>query len=155
MDDLSNKSETNSENSLTIFEVRSTDEESTLSNNRFTKANEYHDVPLPITGNPLTPRPDISFAGLDDTGHLIKDYDFYDQKSPEPRVRNVSILGRDATRIHNLSDAEIYAGLATLGYATEGAAMDQGEGSAQPAEPQHTPVDPITSTSQPPHPSPP
>ncbi|GJX61195.1 hypothetical protein Tco_0294095 [Tanacetum coccineum] len=32
-----------------------------------------------------------------------------------------------------------------------GAAMDQGEGSAQPAEPHHTPVDPIPSTSQPPH----
>ncbi|GJY63662.1 putative ribonuclease H-like domain-containing protein [Tanacetum coccineum] len=72
-----------------------------------------------------------------------------------------------ATGIHNLSDAEIYAGLATLGYVTEGdivpllpsmlagAAVDQGEGSAQPAEPHHTPVDPIPSTSQPPHPSPP
>ncbi|GKG37170.1 hypothetical protein Tco_0447343, partial [Tanacetum coccineum] len=44
-----------------------------------------------------------------------------------------------------------------------GAAMDQGEGSAQPAEPYHTTVDPIQSTSQPsspphpslPHPSPP
>ncbi|GKG01133.1 hypothetical protein Tco_0305838, partial [Tanacetum coccineum] len=40
-----------------------------------------------------------------------------------------------------------------------GAAMDQGEGSAQPAEPYHTHVDPISSTSQPhilspPHPSP-
>ncbi|GJZ55388.1 hypothetical protein Tco_0610581, partial [Tanacetum coccineum] len=31
-----------------------------------------------------------------------------------------------------------------------GAAVDQGEGSAQPAEPHHTPVDPIPSTSQPP-----
>ncbi|GJR94092.1 hypothetical protein Tco_0266266 [Tanacetum coccineum] len=82
----------------------------------------------------------------------------------------------DATGIHNLSDAEIYAGLATLGYVTEGdivpllpvmlagAAMDQCEGSAQPVEPYHTPVDPISSTSQPPilspipsppHPSPP
>ncbi|GJW94222.1 putative ribonuclease H-like domain-containing protein [Tanacetum coccineum] len=66
MDDLSNKFETNSENSLTIFEVRSSDEESTLENNRFTKANEYHVVPPPITGNPLTPRADISFAGLDE-----------------------------------------------------------------------------------------
>ncbi|GJW25624.1 putative ribonuclease H-like domain-containing protein [Tanacetum coccineum] len=66
MDDLSNKSETDSENSLTIFEVRSSDEESTLANNRFTKANEYHAVPPPITGNPLTPRADISFAGLDE-----------------------------------------------------------------------------------------
>ncbi|GKA65722.1 hypothetical protein Tco_0765429 [Tanacetum coccineum] len=36
-----------------------------------------------------------------------------------------------------------------------GAAVDQGEGSAQPAEPHHTPVDPISSTSQPLHPSPP
>ncbi|GKC36159.1 hypothetical protein Tco_1048543 [Tanacetum coccineum] len=35
-----------------------------------------------------------------------------------------------------------------------GAAMDQGEGSAQLAEPHHTPVDLIPSTSQPPHPSP-
>ncbi|GJX72846.1 putative ribonuclease H-like domain-containing protein [Tanacetum coccineum] len=33
---------------------------------RFTKANEYHAVPPPITGNPLTPRADISFAGLDE-----------------------------------------------------------------------------------------
>ncbi|GJS02618.1 hypothetical protein Tco_0319126 [Tanacetum coccineum] len=66
----------------------------------------------------------------------------------------------DATGIHNLSDAEIYDGLATLEYVTEGAAVDQGEGSAQLAEPHHTPVDPISSTSQPPisspsHPSPP
>ncbi|GKD94155.1 hypothetical protein Tco_1373992 [Tanacetum coccineum] len=66
MDDLSNKSETDSEKSLTIFEVRSSDEESTLTNNRFTKANEYHAVPPLITGNPLTPRADISFAGLDE-----------------------------------------------------------------------------------------
>ncbi|GKA36872.1 hypothetical protein Tco_0723437 [Tanacetum coccineum] len=35
-----------------------------------------------------------------------------------------------------------------------GAVVDQGEGSAQPAEPHHTPVDPIPSTSQPPHLSP-
>ncbi|GJR69388.1 putative ribonuclease H-like domain-containing protein [Tanacetum coccineum] len=60
----------------------------------------------------------------------------------------------DATRIHNLSDAEIYAGLATLGYVTEGETVDQGEGSAQPAEPHHIPVDPIPSTSYSPHPSP-
>ncbi|GJT85342.1 hypothetical protein Tco_1067059 [Tanacetum coccineum] len=36
-----------------------------------------------------------------------------------------------------------------------GAAVDQGEGSAQPAEPHHTPVDPIPSTSHSPHSSPP
>ncbi|GJT82752.1 putative ribonuclease H-like domain-containing protein [Tanacetum coccineum] len=70
----------------------------------------------------------------------------------------------DATGIINLSDAEIYEGLATLGgYAGEhvpllpamlaGAAEDQGEGSAIPAEPHHTPIDPIPSTSQPSIPS--
>ncbi|GKF96660.1 hypothetical protein Tco_0292481, partial [Tanacetum coccineum] len=36
-----------------------------------------------------------------------------------------------------------------------GASIDHGEGSAQPAEPYHTPVDPIPSTSLPPIPSPP
>ncbi|GJW84943.1 hypothetical protein Tco_0158088 [Tanacetum coccineum] len=61
---------------------------------------------------------------------------------------------KDATRIHNLSDAEIYAGLATLGYVTEGAVVDQGEGLAQPAKPHYTLVVPISSTSQPPIPSP-
>ncbi|GJU69822.1 putative ribonuclease H-like domain-containing protein [Tanacetum coccineum] len=66
MDDFSNKSEIDSENSLTVFVVRSSDEESTLANNRFTKTNEYHVVPPPIIGNPLTLRADISFAGLDE-----------------------------------------------------------------------------------------
>ncbi|GJS14573.1 hypothetical protein Tco_0409045 [Tanacetum coccineum] len=83
----------------------------------------------------------------------------------------------DATGIHNLSDANIYAGLATLGpksggwesqfrsYAGDfvpllpvmlaGAAMDQGDRSAQPAEPHHTHVDPLPSTSLPPISSPP
>ncbi|GJR44862.1 JmjC domain-containing protein [Tanacetum coccineum] len=45
---------------------RSSDDESTLVNDRFTKSNEYHVVPPPITGNPLTLRADISFAGLDE-----------------------------------------------------------------------------------------
>ncbi|GKD06229.1 hypothetical protein Tco_1181203, partial [Tanacetum coccineum] len=62
--------------------------------------------------------------------------------------------------IHNLPDAEIYAGLATLGgYAGEhvpllpamlaGTAEDQGEGSTIPADPHHTPIDPVPSISQP------
>ncbi|GKD95728.1 hypothetical protein Tco_1379625, partial [Tanacetum coccineum] len=167
MDDLSNKSETNSKNSLTVFEVRSSDEESILENNRFIKANEYHAGPPPITGNPLTPRPDISFVGLDEYAfrnkiieskttetnktvgatneativkpksvnetivskskinrdeviiedwtsddeddecadktvssvkpnatQAVRNYDFYDQKIPEPRVKNVVNTGK-------------------------------------------------------------
>ncbi|GJV18739.1 hypothetical protein Tco_1367759 [Tanacetum coccineum] len=41
-------------------EVRSSDEEITPTNNRFSKADGYHVVPPPITGNFLTPRADIS-----------------------------------------------------------------------------------------------
>ncbi|GJY14838.1 hypothetical protein Tco_0385260 [Tanacetum coccineum] len=67
-------------------------------------------------------------------------------KKPNESVGFTEVVDflKDATGIHNLSDADIYAGLATLGYVTEG----------QPAEPHHTPVDPISSTSQPPIPSP-
>ncbi|GKA91434.1 ribonuclease H-like domain-containing protein [Tanacetum coccineum] len=47
-------------------EVRSSDEEITPENDRFSKADGYDVVPSPITGNFLTPRADISFAGLDE-----------------------------------------------------------------------------------------
>ncbi|GJZ42512.1 hypothetical protein Tco_0589398 [Tanacetum coccineum] len=66
LDEMSNKSETDSEISMSVFEVRSSDEEITPANDRFSKANGYHVVPPPITGNFLTPRADISFAGLDE-----------------------------------------------------------------------------------------
>ncbi|GJY60783.1 putative ribonuclease H-like domain-containing protein [Tanacetum coccineum] len=99
------------------------------------------------------------------TKQLIASIDSKEYTITEVSVRSKLQLA-DATGIHNLSDAEIYAGLATLGgYAGDfvpllpamlaGAAMDLGEGSAQPAEPHHTPVDPLPSTSLPPHQSPP
>ncbi|GJV88563.1 hypothetical protein Tco_1532501 [Tanacetum coccineum] len=66
LDEMSNKSETDSEISMSVFEVRSSDEEITPANNRFSKADGYHAIPPPITGNFLTPRADISFAGLDE-----------------------------------------------------------------------------------------
>ncbi|GJZ72909.1 hypothetical protein Tco_0637055 [Tanacetum coccineum] len=39
---------------------------STPANDKISKADGYHAVPPPITGNFLTPRADISFAGLDE-----------------------------------------------------------------------------------------
>ncbi|GJZ47043.1 ribonuclease H-like domain-containing protein [Tanacetum coccineum] len=66
LNEMSNKSETDSEISMSVFEVRSSDEELTPANDRFSKADGYHAVPPPITGNFLTPRADISFAGLDE-----------------------------------------------------------------------------------------
>ncbi|GKB91516.1 hypothetical protein Tco_0963788 [Tanacetum coccineum] len=65
LNELSSNHETDSENSLSIFDVRSSDEENTPENDRFSK-NRYKSIPLPITGNFLTLRADISFAGLDE-----------------------------------------------------------------------------------------
>ncbi|GJU20497.1 hypothetical protein Tco_1153839 [Tanacetum coccineum] len=48
----------------------SSDEESTPVNDMLSKADGYHVVPPPITGNFLTSRADISFAGLDE--YVIK-----------------------------------------------------------------------------------
>ncbi|GJV13144.1 ribonuclease H-like domain-containing protein [Tanacetum coccineum] len=65
LNELSSNHETDSENSLSIFDARSSDEENTPENDRFSK-NRYKVVPPPITRNFLTPRADISFAGLDE-----------------------------------------------------------------------------------------
>ncbi|GJS05825.1 hypothetical protein Tco_0322333 [Tanacetum coccineum] len=51
---------------MSVFENRSSDEEISPVNDRFSKADGYHAVPPPMTWNFLTPRADISFAGLDE-----------------------------------------------------------------------------------------
>ncbi|GJZ91310.1 hypothetical protein Tco_0663237 [Tanacetum coccineum] len=61
LNEFSSNHETDNENSLSIFDVRSSDEENTPENDRFPK-NGYKVVPPPITRNFLTPRADISFA---------------------------------------------------------------------------------------------
>ncbi|GKC46042.1 hypothetical protein Tco_1063764 [Tanacetum coccineum] len=66
LNEMSDKSETDSEISINVFEVRSSDEESTPANDRFSKADGHHDIPPPIIVNFLTPRADISFASLDE-----------------------------------------------------------------------------------------
>ncbi|GJW93304.1 hypothetical protein Tco_0172976 [Tanacetum coccineum] len=64
--EMSNNPKTDSEISLSVFYVKSSDEESTPVNDMISKADGYHVVPPPITGNFLTLRADISFAGLDE-----------------------------------------------------------------------------------------
>ncbi|GKF60160.1 hypothetical protein Tco_0176946, partial [Tanacetum coccineum] len=66
LNELSSNHETDSENSFSVFYGRSSDEESTLANDKSSKADGYKIVPPPITGNFLTPRADISFVGLDE-----------------------------------------------------------------------------------------
>ncbi|GJV01870.1 hypothetical protein Tco_1335439 [Tanacetum coccineum] len=65
LNDLSSNHKTNSENSLSVFDVKSSDEENTPENDRFFK-DGYKVVPPPIIGNFLTLRADISFVGLDE-----------------------------------------------------------------------------------------
>ncbi|GJY03782.1 hypothetical protein Tco_0369722 [Tanacetum coccineum] len=141
LNEMSNNSETDSEISLSVFDVRSSDEESTPANDRFSKADGFHAVPPPITGNFLTPRADISFADDEDdvsevqtvspvktnetqtvktrvdkidqtsqkqgigfkkikacfvcksTDHLIKDCNFHDKQSQEPKMKTVVNTG--------------------------------------------------------------
>nr|GEU32573.1 hypothetical protein [Tanacetum cinerariifolium] len=56
----------------TGFDNRSSDEENSLANDRFKKGEGYHAVPLPLTGNYMPPKPDLSFAGLDDSIYKFK-----------------------------------------------------------------------------------
>ncbi|GKA78608.1 hypothetical protein Tco_0785145 [Tanacetum coccineum] len=79
---MSNKSETDSEISMSVFEVRLSDEEITLANDRFSKADGYHIVPPPIIRNFLTPKADISFAGLNEYGIRKK---IIESKTTEPK----------------------------------------------------------------------
>nr|GEV72212.1 ribonuclease H-like domain-containing protein [Tanacetum cinerariifolium] len=56
----------------TVFDTRSSDEENNIANDQFKKSKGYHVAPLPLTGNYMPPKPDISFAGLDDSIYKFK-----------------------------------------------------------------------------------
>nr|GEX30845.1 ribonuclease H-like domain-containing protein [Tanacetum cinerariifolium] len=56
----------------TVFDNRSSDEENSLANDMFKKGEGYHVVPLPLTGNYMPPKPDLSFARLDDSIYKFK-----------------------------------------------------------------------------------
>nr|GEU73280.1 ribonuclease H-like domain-containing protein [Tanacetum cinerariifolium] len=56
----------------TVFDNRSSDEENSVANDRFKKCEGYYAVPLPLTGNYMPPKLDLSFAGLDDSIYKFK-----------------------------------------------------------------------------------
>nr|GEY16449.1 hypothetical protein [Tanacetum cinerariifolium] len=56
----------------TLFDNHSSDEENSVANDRFKKGDGYHVVPPPLTGNYMPPKPDLSFAGLDDFIYKFK-----------------------------------------------------------------------------------
>nr|GEX75527.1 ribonuclease H-like domain-containing protein [Tanacetum cinerariifolium] len=55
-----------------VFDNRSSDEEHNVANDRFKKCEGYHAVPPPLTRNYMPPKPDLSFAGLDDSIYKFK-----------------------------------------------------------------------------------
>ncbi|GJV36181.1 hypothetical protein Tco_1408658 [Tanacetum coccineum] len=92
LDEMSNKSETDSEISIECFlRSRQVDEEITPENDMFSKADGYHVVPPPIIGNFLTPRANISFAGLDEYAIRKK---IIESKTIEPRNDTSEIVGK-------------------------------------------------------------
>nr|GFB19364.1 hypothetical protein [Tanacetum cinerariifolium] len=64
--------ESKEEVTKTMFNNRSSDEENSVANDRFKKGEGYHAVPLPLTGNYMPPKPDLSFARLDDSIYKFK-----------------------------------------------------------------------------------
>nr|GEY17665.1 xylulose kinase-1 [Tanacetum cinerariifolium] len=56
----------------TVFDNRSSDEETSLANERFKKGKRFHVVLPPLTWNYMPPKPDLSFSGLDDSIYKFK-----------------------------------------------------------------------------------
>nr|GEV61733.1 ribonuclease H-like domain-containing protein [Tanacetum cinerariifolium] len=56
----------------TMFNNRSSDKENSLANDRFKKGKGNHAVPPPLIGNYMPPKPDLSFARLDDSIYKFK-----------------------------------------------------------------------------------
>ncbi|GJZ64075.1 ribonuclease H-like domain-containing protein [Tanacetum coccineum] len=95
LNEINNKSETDSEISMSVFEVRSSDEEITPANDRFSKADGYHVVPPPITGNFLTLRADISFAGKTNKVNIKKPKSVYESVVPKPKINRDKVIIED------------------------------------------------------------
>ncbi|GJW51311.1 putative ribonuclease H-like domain-containing protein [Tanacetum coccineum] len=95
LDKMSNKSETDSEISMSVFEVRSSNEEIPPANDRFSKADGYHAVPPPITGNFLTPRADISFASKTHEVNIEKPKSVHESVVPKPKINKDKVIIED------------------------------------------------------------
>ncbi|GJX70987.1 hypothetical protein Tco_0308158 [Tanacetum coccineum] len=107
LNELSSNHETDSENSLSIFYARLSDEENIPKNDRFLK-NGYKAVLPPITGNFLIPRADISFAGLDEYAirNKIIESQTNDANTKNPKSASESVVSnpkidRDRVIIEN------------------------------------------------------
>nr|GFD11856.1 hypothetical protein [Tanacetum cinerariifolium] len=56
----------------TVFDNHSSDDKNSVANDKFKKGEGYHAVPPTLTGNYMPPKPDLSFARLDDSIYKFK-----------------------------------------------------------------------------------
>ncbi|GJS11296.1 hypothetical protein Tco_0368092 [Tanacetum coccineum] len=72
-----------------VFNSRESDVDDSPVNDRFKTGKGFHTVPPPYTGNYMPSRPDLSFAGLDDSVYKTKEnthrQEEYPRKSQSPR----------------------------------------------------------------------
>ncbi|GKC28537.1 ribonuclease H-like domain-containing protein, partial [Tanacetum coccineum] len=95
LNEMSNKSEMDSEISMSVFEVRSSDEEITPADDRLSKADGYHAFPPPITRNFLTPRANISFAGKTNEVNVEKPKSVYESVVSTPNIKKEKVIIED------------------------------------------------------------
>ncbi|GJS91610.1 putative ribonuclease H-like domain-containing protein [Tanacetum coccineum] len=96
----SSSSSSDNEISLSVFNVKSSDEESTPANDRSSKADGYHAVPPPIIGNFLWPRSAISFAVYESVNRdkvIIEDWNS-DDEDDVSEVNTVSPVKTNETQ---------------------------------------------------------
>ncbi|GJV77605.1 hypothetical protein Tco_1509189 [Tanacetum coccineum] len=118
LNEMSNNSETDSKISLSVFDVRSSDEESTQANDRSSKADDDEDDVFEVqTVSPVktnetqtvqtkvdkigqtSQKQGIGFKKIKacfickSIDHLIKDCDFHDKQSQEPKLKTVGNTG--------------------------------------------------------------
>ncbi|GJY13580.1 ribonuclease H-like domain-containing protein [Tanacetum coccineum] len=68
-----------------VFNSRDSDVDDNPINDRFKTCEGFHAVPPPYTGNYMPPRPDLSFAGLDDSVFKSKESDSEDENVFKPK----------------------------------------------------------------------
>ncbi|GKD21466.1 putative ribonuclease H-like domain-containing protein, partial [Tanacetum coccineum] len=95
INELSSNSKTDSKISLSVFDVRSSDEEITPTNDMSFKVDRFHAVPPPITGNFLTLRADISFAGNEKEVNAEKPKSINESIVSESNVNNEKVINKD------------------------------------------------------------
>nr|GEY40862.1 hypothetical protein [Tanacetum cinerariifolium] len=96
----------------TVFDNCSSDDENSLPNDRFKIGKGYHAIPPPLTGNYMPPKPDLSFAKLDDSiynfkiSEIVTSLPKYDKDAPETSTASIETPKEDRSSAPLIQDWE-------------------------------------------------